>query len=345
MEESDYSHFDIADFAADEYFVGWVLQPDEKSDVFWSDWQKNNPTRAGIVHEAKLLVLLMNSRKMRMPESRKEEIWTHIQEQTETRKKSFNTRKFGPGLFMKVAAAVSALIITASLLYFKLAVPSEVTAENPKGKKSLIFLEDGTKVWLNADSKLTYRESFEGSKERRVSLEGEAFFDVAEDKIKPFIVKAADLEIKVVGTEFNVKSFEGEPNVQTTLVQGRVGIRLAESENDIVLIENQQAVFNKEANEIKVQKVDAIGFTSWKDGTMSFKSAPVSEITVALERWYGVKLIVEDPNSMGCRFSATLQNEPISVFLDLLKETSGMAYTIKGKTVTLHGSLCRNDVE
>jgi transmembrane sensor len=349
MEETDYRTFDIADFAANEHFVNWVLEPDAQSDTFWNDWQRNNTKRAKVIHEAKLLVLLMNSRKIRMPESRRDELWTRIQNKTEIHQEApasaIHEQKSDFSFLLKIAASITIVVSIASFLYFSMFATSQEVAENPKGKKSVIFLEDGTKVWLNADSRLTYLESFEGKTERIVTLEGEAFFDVAKDKAKPFIVKTAGIEIKVLGTEFNVKSFNGDRDVQTTLVHGSVAIQSAKAEKGIVLTENEQAVFNKDSNAFSVSHVEARGLTSWKDGVMSFENTPISEIMVELERWYGVELILDDSASLDCRFSATLRNEPISVMLDLLKQTSNMNYEIKGKTVTLHGSLCQNKVD
>jgi transmembrane sensor len=343
MEESDYSTFDIADFAADEQFVGWVLEPDIESDSFWNQWQNSNPAKAGVVHEAKLLVLLMNSRKIRMHESRKDKIWEGIQAETQIAEKVARVRKLEFSFFMKIAAGISVIVAVSSLLYFGVVASTEEIAENPKGKKSVIFLEDGTKVWLNADSRLTYFSSLENKNERVVTLEGEAFFDVTEDKSKPFIVKTGGIEIKVLGTEFNVRSFNDDSKVQTTLVHGRVAIHSEDADKNVVLTESQQAVFDRNSNNLDVSDVETAGLTSWKDGTLAFSDTEISEIAIALERWYGVEIIVEDQSSMSCRFSAMLKNEPISVFLELLKQTSNMRYEIKGKTVTLRGNLCQNN--
>jgi transmembrane sensor len=353
----DYSTYDIADFAADEFFVSWVLRPDEESDVFWSVWQETHPEKDKIMHEARLLVLLMNSRRFRVEEDRKEQLWQNIQQQAfsanpgpgetphqtgvETRRKSHRPYSF----WYKVAAV---LVMMAGLFYTTYNFSDsdgQVVTENSKGKKSIIYLPDGTKVWLNAESRITYPSAFKDLDVREVSLEGEAFFDVTENKDKPFIVKTSRLQLKVLGTAFNVKSYSNENTIETTLLRGKVMIEVQDTgdgpvANSMVLTENQQAVYSTVLNQLSRSQVRADSVASWREGKLVFVNKPFAEIETELERWYGVEIIRQDKTGGDCRFTTSIENEPITKILELFRATSDVTYEINDNTITLKGNIC-----
>lgn len=343
MQKTDYSNFDLGDFAADEYFVEWVLRPDQQSDTFWSQWQSEHPSQEKILHEARLTVLLMQSRKIRMHESQKENLWQRIQQETTEKVSSEN--KSNSRFFMYAAAACFTLVafVFGGMVYMNRDAGShEVIAKNAPGKTSVIYLEDGTKVWLNADSKLSYQESFQNASTRIVRLEGEAFFDVAEDKTKPFIVQAQHLQVKVLGTAFNVRAFSNENKIETTLLRGRVeASSLKDNGAPVLLSPNQQAVWDEKSQRLLVQEVDADKIASWREGVLIFDNTPFAEVKVSLERRYGVTITLEDEQSLQCRFSGVVKNEPINEVLALLQTTSKITYEIKGTAVTVKGSLCQ----
>jgi ferric-dicitrate binding protein FerR (iron transport regulator) len=348
MTEINYSNFDLADFAANEDFVSWVIHPDEQNEAFWSNWRKKNPEKTKMLHEARLLVLLMKSRQVRMHDDQKEVLWKRIQEvtvdkeqQLEQRQKMLSDQQ--PGFpFFKVAASIAFILFSALAVYiFNWSSVNNQIVENPKGKKSMVYLEDGTKVWLNSDSKLSYSKSYTGKDSRTVELEGEAFFDVAENPEKPFIVKTSDLQIIVLGTAFNVKAFPSEKQIETTLVRGRVKLEVNNDQRTI-LNPNEQAIYLRDSDKISVSPVQAEKIISWKEGELLFEDLAFSEIELALERWYGVEIILKNEAGAKCRFSSRFQNEPITKVLDLLKATSNIEYVINGKTITINGSLCHD---
>jgi len=353
----DYSTYDIADFAADEYFVSWVLRPDEESDGFWSHWQEAHPGNDKLLHEARLLVLLMNSRRFRVEEGRKEQLWQNIQRQAfsanpdpgetsrqnrvETRGKVRSPYSF----WYKVAAT---LVMATGLFYTVynfLDHDGRVITENSRGKKSIIYLPDGTKVWLNAESRITYPSAFKDLDVREVSLEGEAFFDVTENKDKPFIVKTSRLHLKVLGTAFNVKSYSNENTIETTLVRGKVMIEVQDTgdgpvANSMVLKENEQAVYSTVLNQLSLSQVQAESVVTWREGKLVFVNKPFAEIETELERWYGVEIITQDKTGGDCRFTTSIENEPITKILELFRATSDVTYEINDNTITLKGNIC-----
>jgi len=222
-----------------------------------------------------------------------------------------------------------------------LAVATE-EVESSSGQIVLKVLPDGTKVWLNSKSKLKYPPVFEDI--RAVELEGEAFFDVVEDPQRPFIVKAGELTIRVLGTAFNVKSYPGDPYIATTLVRGKVSVAhdapSDQVEDNLELKPNEQAIFSHASELLTRSQVNASKYTSWTDGKLVFEDAPVSEVLNSLERWYGVNIHVKDDGAMSCALTARIDKEPLRETLELLKSITGVNYRISGNDVFVEGNIC-----
>ena len=164
--------------------------------------------------------------------------------------------------------------------------PVPITLSVPRGGEFKIELEDGTQVWLNAQSRLVYPESF-SENERRVQLEGEAYFKVAKDTEKPFYVETYNQQIRVLGTEFNVNSYVEDNTVQTTLVTGRIAMQQKGDESrEMILTPGHQAIFDKAAQSMQVKSVDTDVVTSWKEGMFVFEDQNLAHIMQMLSRWY-----------------------------------------------------------
>ncbi|MES2418411.1 MAG: FecR domain-containing protein [Bacteroidota bacterium] len=162
------------------------------------------------------------------------------------------------------------------------------TLSTPKGGQYQILLADGTKVWLNAASSLTYPVNFKGKKERIVELQGEAFFEVAPNKSHPFLVKTAAQTVEVLGTHFNINSFNDQGSTITTLEEGSVKVTNVgvNGMKKVILKPGQQSLTSK--NEIKVQQADLETELAWKNGRIEFKDADLSTIMKQVSRWYDI---------------------------------------------------------
>jgi transmembrane sensor len=217
-------------------------------------------------------------------------------------------------------------------------VQEEVTSSN--GQIVLTVLPDGTKVWLNAQSRLLYPGSF--GKTREVFLEGEAYFDVVEDPSRPFLVHADDITIRVLGTAFNIKSYPDDRTISTTLVRGKVVIETVDNRNGktIELEPNQQAVFNHESNDIELHEVDANRYASWTNGSLVFEDDQVYDVLKTLERWYGVQIRVQEKSNLDCRLTARIDKETLSETMALLHALTGMRYTVNDGEVIIQGKIC-----
>lgn len=168
------------------------------------------------------------------------------------------------------------------------AVVSELVLTTPRGGEYQVTLSDGTKVWLNAASSLTYPSHFTGS-HRSVSLRGEAYFEVAKTEDKPFIIRTNEQSIEVLGTKFNVQAYEESVHERTTLVEGSVRVT-AKSQN-VILKPGQQAQLR--GQNLTAKKVDVRDYMAWKDGKFSFDNKPFDEVMAEVGRWYDLKIIYQ----------------------------------------------------
>ena len=178
----------------------------------------------------------------------------------------------------------------------------------PYGNQSRVVLSDNTVVWLNAGSRLVYPTLFKG-KTREVLLYGEAYFEVAKNPGKPFIVKTSDLEIKVLGTKFDVSAYDEDNVIQTVLKEGSVSIRRNGAnffEKDIVIKPNQLASFDKTNSDLKIHEVDADYYTLWTEGLMSFDEIDFSRVIKKVERYYNISINFSDPKTENMRISGKL---------------------------------------
>ena len=201
----------------------------------------------------------------------------------------------------------------------------------PVGGECHVLLDDGTDVWLNADSKLKYPIVFNGES-REVVLSGEAYFEVKKDN-RPFIVNLESGDITVLGTSFGVSAYPGYPNY-TTLVHGSVRFTSLRREQ-IVLTPGEQAVIDISGS-LKKRSVDVEEFVGWKDGVFIFKDKPLAEIMKILERWYGVHVIFQDESLKELEYTGSLERyNSINTFLQLLEKLEEIRYEIKENTIAL----------
>lgn len=191
----------------------------------------------------------------------------------------------------------------------------------PKGKTYQVLLSDGTRIWLNSETELTYPTHFAGN-ERKVTLVGEAYFEVAKNTENPFIVNANGMEVKVLGTSFNVSCYTSDGTFSTTLVEGSVAVKAA-SNKITTLAPSEQFTFNKEKNKTAVRIVNTELFTSWMDGKYIFKDATLDEIIRKLQRWYDFSVRYEDENLKHNRYSLEIdRNTKLDQLLEVISYTS-----------------------
>ena len=208
--------------------------------------------------------------------------------------------------------------------------PERLLLSVPRGGEFETVLEDGTRVWLNADSKLRYPSFFDGGR-REVELEGEAYFDVARDTTRPFIVRTGQSVIQVFGTEFNVKAYPDEREERTTLVEGSVGLRHAGKV--YMLRPNDQAVV-EEGREVRLTRVDARKEGLWRTGMFVFERETLESLMGELARWYNVTVFYTNERLKTLHFSGELDRyEDIGRILHMVGLTTDVTFSLQGRTV------------
>jgi len=194
------------------------------------------------------------------------------------------------------------------------------------GKKSMIVLSDGTKVWLNAGSQLVYPAVF-SNKTRQVTLIGEAFFDVTKNPQSPFVVRASDVSVEVLGTRFDISAYPDDKIIQTVLEEGKVNLKYSEKgifgrDYVVEMNPNQMVEFNKTSGEASSKLVDVSKYVSWKDGMLEFEKVDLGRALMQVERFYNVKIHLSDPEIGNFKLSGKLdlKDEPEDV-LNVIKLT------------------------
>ncbi|UMB55123.1 DUF4974 domain-containing protein [Lutibacter sp. A64] len=204
----------------------------------------------------------------------------------------------------------------------------------PKGKKYALTLIDGTAIELNSNSTISFNNSTI-SKQRKVDLSGEAFFDVAHNKKRPFIVQSSDLKIEVLGTEFNVSNYENDGYTSTTLINGSINVSNPHGENQKIKPGTQAKLYHNQ-NKIIVQNVNVQNEVSWTMNRMIFENEKLENIVTRLDNWYNVSFILKDEKIKQFRFTGTLKKENELIhFLQMLKYTEGISYKIIENKVEL----------
>lgn len=209
----------------------------------------------------------------------------------------------------------------------------ELVVSADRGEKAGVTLPDGTKIRLNAESSLSYMPDF-GKDLRKVELKGEAYFEVTKNEDKPFVVHTRYLDIEVLGTSFNVYSYEQEEVIEMALVSGKIKVvTRSEPSHMVFLSPNEKALFNKNLGNITVEKTDNRFETAWLRGDLVFRSTKLSDVIAKLERKYGVNIHLNDPSLAEDMFTGNFDSEYIVEVMDLLERHYGFTYEIRGDDI------------
>ncbi|MEP7165201.1 MAG: FecR family protein [Ferruginibacter sp.] len=227
------------------------------------------------------------------------------------------------------------------------------------GSKTTLVLPDGSKVWLNAGSKMTYDKDY-GINIREVNLTGEAYFDVTRDPKKPFIIHTSKINIRVLGTAFNVRCYPDEKNTETSLVRGSLEVSLRDREEKFILKPNEKLTVSNE--DLKPEMINIAGTktpaqpksiielghlsvmpqdnsiieTSWINNKLVFRSETFEEVAHKMEKWYAVNLIFKNEKLRSKRFTGVFENETIGQALDALELTTAFMYRINRDSIFIY---------
>ncbi len=202
------------------------------------------------------------------------------------------------------------------------------------GDKSTVSLPDGSLVYLNSGSKLGFNNNFKGNA-RKVTLEGEAYFSVVKNKKRPFKVHTSEIEIEVLGTEFNLKAYPDEEMVTTTLAEG--SIRIRSNSQRAIMKPNQKMVFDRTVGKMTLHSLKDISpETEWKDGRMIFRNESLEEMELKLERWFDVDIEFADEHVKLKKFTGILERESILEALSYFNYSEQVGYRINDNEITFY---------
>ncbi|GAB3650268.1 FecR family protein [Echinicola sediminis] len=355
------SKYTIEDFVLDTEFKKWVLKPDNYTNSLWRDFLEKYPNKSEDIKAARVIVLNMAFRSKAVSEERLEQTWENIDRQVgsiktvegkvvpinqeSVLKRTKQNKHFYEhiGFLYRVAAVLMLSLLIAFIaarltMHEEKALPIVVQKEvkeyvAPLGVKSNLILSDGSRVILNSNSSIRFIEGFEDDK-RVIELKGEAFFDVAEDKTRPFIVNAANTSTKALGTSFNISAYKNE-DTRISLVTGVVEVEV-EEENipGLRLIPGEAVSVGQAENPVKYLFKEA-EVLSWTRKTIFFEDTPIKEVVRVLENWYGVHVELANEPSENFGLSGVFKNKSLEDVLEGMQYSARIDYEIKDKDVTI----------
>jgi len=272
----------------------------------------------------------------------KETIFNRIMKQVVLKKKKAIRRMLVWNIYRNIAAVLIP-IVAVSLSIYLIGNPNAQFAENwvkievPRGTKSEFQLPDGTKGWLNSGSTLQYPSSFKNH--RKVKLQGEAYFNVVHRKDSEFTVALKDMDVKVLGTKFNVSAYAEDGLSEVVLKEGKVEVVGKSNHFSAVLKPEEKISYDSVNRTVKQNKVDLKQYLSWVDGYLVIDNEPFETAVRKIEHWYNVDVTIENEQLKAYRLRATFHNEPLESVLHLLALSTPIVYTIEDEEFDLKGAL------
>lgn len=360
MSKSDYS---TEDFVLDPDFKNWVLEGNASSKNYWEEYLRENPSKIKEVTKARAILLNLSRKKFKLsqekedflfsqiekaiqPESSKAyqtpviqlDSWSTIQKYShaQSRKKRVRRRVTSFLFFLLIGMIFSFFYLFPNSIESPLELQSKAEREffqAPPGVKSTISLEDGSKVFLNSGSSISYQKGFTDST-RIINLQGEAFFEVAKDSLRPFTVKTGSIATTALGTSFNISSFPNEP-ISIALISGVVVVSEEHKWAEEKLMPGEGIQTNIEGKTWKKERFDVEHVLSWMNKTLIFDAVPFKTASRKLENWYGVEITFNNPVPKDLLVSGKFKDETLENILIGLSYSSGFEYEIQGKNIQI----------
>lgn len=240
---------------------------------------------------------------------------------------------------MKWTARIASVIILPLALFVGIYIYKDTLSKRetwveikaPAWTRAQFMLPDGTTGWLNSNSSIKYKGNF--TSDRQLTLTGEAFFDVYENKKRPFMVNTDDLTIKVLGTRFNVASYENEKNIEVVLEEGKLEVSDNNLKESYKINPNHLVVYDKTLKVFSTEIVQPQVYCSWTEGKLVFRNDSLAGIARRLEKWYNIDVEIENGLDSTIRWRATFIDEPLEEVLIILKHSLSLEYTIENSNL------------
>ena len=354
-------------------FIRYMKNNSEHQDKSFTSGFENDPDlKQEFENAVQLHKILSSHKKSKYPEDYKNKQLSRLLSRinTEVKAERFVQRK----KILRITRIAAAIVLVLSAVAILLTQKNVISIKKeqqlqvivPSGEKSQLILPDGTEVWLNAESTLIYPADF-SRHERKVALEGEAYFDVKKVNNSQFIVYTQDFQVKVLGTKFNIKSYPNDPTMETTVVEGMVKVESGKSKttssfSPIILKPTERLIFRKDtrsvlkstdadkeseyvqgesqsvsSKEILINHVNTSNITSWKDHLLVFDNETFEEIALKLSRWYKVEIILHDEELKSQRYTGKfVHNESLAQVLEAIRLTTPIKYQVSTNKVEIY---------
>ncbi|MEQ9218985.1 MAG: FecR family protein [Cyclobacteriaceae bacterium] len=359
MKSKEYNKHKLEDFITDDQFKRWVLDhpTDKRLDIFWHNWIKTHPQKRETILLAREILLAMEFNTPEIVHEEKEVVLEKVLKGEKSNLYTNNRYKYrsnGKTHALNWVIRVAAIFILGIGIYFlqttlindsdsTTAKIGLVTKKTLRGEKfAPLILPDGSRVYLNSESSITYPESFSDSI-REVNMIGEGFFEVVKDEKKPFIVKTGRIITHVLGTSFNINFYENQNDLSISLVTGKV--KVLKSQNNgldttynslVVLSPGEKVSIEKGTLDVKLSHFDTDLETAWKDGILIFKNSSHIELFNKLEKWYGVEVSFKNQPEVPWNVSGRFNNLSLEKALENLNYTHKISFDIEGKKVKIN---------
>ena len=338
-----YTEYDIDDFLTDEFFIQWVKQPNENNRHFWEKWLEQHPEKREVVMQAVSIISSVHYQERPVMEDRLYvEVFENILKAEKDAKSLPSNKQVWNFNFPWRGMAASLLILFCLGMLYQLVMhpplgeaPSKeeitlISKSNPAGKKSIVTLSDGSKIYLNAESEISYASAFSDSL-RLVSLKGEAFFEVQKEG-RPFVVEIEETKIRVLGTSFNVNQ-KNNGALTVALVTGKVSIN--DHQGNQMHLEPSQMMVKEKDGRLRQTSFDPLEVTGWKDKILVFKKNSLLEVKEKVESWFGVEVQLKGHIDSSWSYSGIYKDETLENVLRGIFLTSGSSYKIEDKKVII----------
>ncbi|MEA5257998.1 FecR family protein [Arcicella aquatica] len=356
----DYQNFEIEDFLLDENFVQWVKSPNAENKIFWEQWIVSNPAKASTAMEAKDIIKAIKVKPFKEISSSKVE--SHVQDIMEEihqikvqENEVTNNTVYSFSRWIKIAAVLAVAIGISWVFYHqndlgKTPIYEELTASsnmplieqvNNNEKPIYVNLSDGSKITLYKNSRLSYPSVFKGNN-REVYLMGDAFFNIAKNPNKPFLVHAGTIVTKVLGTSFYVKAPTVGNNIDVEVITGKVSVfeKDTKPNSGVVLSPNHKVTFYDGQHHFVTGLIDNPQPQGEKDNVFEFKDTPLSEVLAKLSNVYGIRIDVDNEKLYDCPLTADFTTQSLHAKLEIICATINGSYETKGTVILISGRGC-----
>ncbi len=340
-----YDEYQLEDFLTDEFFIEWVKTPNENNKHFWERWIAEHAEKRELIIQASNWIKRFNyGNEVELSDKAYVEIFENVVRKEPKKEHNHGVAKKSIKTWLLSFRQVAAFLILGLIVgwlwmdwSYSDRLPEKVEASieminrsTPLGAKSTFLLEDGSKIFLNAGSEIQFPKAF-SKKERKVNLKGEAFFEIMEEE-RPFIVSTDQVEVRVLGTSFNVKEYS-EGKLSVALVSGKVRIN-DRNGNQLMLAPNEMMTFNQQGEFFK-SGFDPMEVAGWKDKMLVFKNSSIYQVKEKLEAWYGVKVNLRGIYPKDWAYSGIYKDESLENVLQGISKTSSIQVSLDGKNAII----------